>query len=102
MEPKFTQGEWKSNPDVRTSINCDGKHICMVNWNPISISEEEHKANVRLIENAPKMFKILEMLEKSMFLGNVAEESDEAWLEWFNSIDETEKEFQKVLEEIRG
>lgn len=99
---KFTKGEWKANPDVRTSINCEGKHICMVNWNQMYLSPEEHFANVRLIENAPKMCKILEMLEQAQHLSNVADDSEDAWIEWLNKLQEIENEFPKILNDIRG
>lgn len=62
---KYTKGEWKVDKEVRTSINCGDKHICMVNWyNSIDpktrVIGEEHEANIRLIVNAPRMKKMIE------------------------------------------
>lgn len=106
---KFSDGEWLIDSSrLKTAINCGSKHICMVNHfnlgpdNPETVQGEEHDANCRLIASAPEMYKLIEKYEQAMFLGNVAEDDPEAWIEYINKINEIQAEFPKILAKIRG
>ena len=62
-----TPGPWyvKRN-GVRSPVNSeDGRHIAMINYNPMTMPNEMHEANARLIAAAPEMLDILIDLQES-------------------------------------
>ena len=62
-----TPGPWyvKRN-GVRSPVNSeDGRHIAMINYNPMTIPDEMHEANARLIAAAPEMLEVLIDLQES-------------------------------------
>lgn len=80
-ETKFTKGPWFRDDSFHTSINNSDKldephkHICMVNSykcpdTRISVDEEEHQGNVRLILQAPNMYALLELMFIDIQEGN--------------------------------
>lgn len=56
---KHTPGPWWTDPDTRTAVNSDDKHIAMVNCskfgNITDVFGDEHRANARLIAAAPEL-----------------------------------------------
>ena len=62
-----TPGPWivKRN-GVRSPVNSeDGRHIAMINYNPMTIPDEMHEANARLVAAAPEMLEVLIELQES-------------------------------------
>ena len=71
--PVHTNAPWMIEGDqIRTAINSGVKHIAMVNYfncgsgDPRTITDEEHKANARLIAAAPEMLEVLRWLDAEM------------------------------------
>ena len=64
INAKHTPKPWKRINVCKTAINAGDKHICMVSYfNSIDsntrVADEEHEANVCLIETAPDMLEML-------------------------------------------
>ena len=107
-----TPGPWKSvwnseeGLDVFAHIeDARGEWVAQL-WSRVEEdlrqSPEETKANARLIAAAPKLLQIAEMVERIIHLGNVAEDSDDAMEEWFESQEGLEELVSETLKEVRG
>lgn len=70
MSEKFTQGEWVVNETTLASVNCNKKHIAMVNFfnsgKEDAVTEKECIANAHLISAAPDMYAELKKLIKEI------------------------------------
>ena len=69
---EYTPGPWyvKRN-GVRSPVNSeDGRHIAMINYSPMTIPDEMHEANARLIVAAPDLLEALRAIYKEAFSEN--------------------------------
>ncbi|NCC61603.1 MAG: hypothetical protein EOM12_11820 [Verrucomicrobiae bacterium] len=65
-------------------------------------SDSESKANAHLIAAAPEMLEALEKVMEASNLGEVADESDDAWIAWINASRKAVDLAEKAIKKARG